>query len=169
MAWKNLTILKGLTAEEKCFAWKVQQDMLPVGSRIHRRNAERRCLTVLENNQKCVQVQTLEHLFMNCEIIYNVYEALKSILDSFLERSVSYNEIIHFCFNHRNKKRLICALWFSVKVMFKIFHDKSHNKTQILRAIIKEMDWNLQLNRKLGSLCEILFLKQTVERCLDVV
>ena len=53
--------------------------------------------------------------------------------------------------------------------MFKIFHEKSNNKTQILRAIIKEMDWNLQLNRKLGSLCEILSLKLRVERYLEVV
>ena len=39
LVWKNLKILKGLSAEEKCFAWKLTQDMLPVGLRIHRRNA----------------------------------------------------------------------------------------------------------------------------------
>ena len=47
LVWKNLKILKGLSAEEKCFAWKLTQDMLPVGVRIHRRNLERRCLAEL--------------------------------------------------------------------------------------------------------------------------
>ena len=56
LAWKNLTIMKGLIAEEKCFAWKVQQDMLAIGVRIHRQNAERRCLTGLDGNQLCLEV-----------------------------------------------------------------------------------------------------------------
>ena len=38
------TVMKGLAADEKCFAWKVQQDMLAIESRMHRQNAERRCL-----------------------------------------------------------------------------------------------------------------------------
>ena len=44
IVYKNLKLLRGVTPEEKCFAWKLSQDMLPVGARIHRRNAEKRCL-----------------------------------------------------------------------------------------------------------------------------
>ena len=58
----------------------------------------------------------------------------------------------------------MCSLVFSV--MFGIFHDKSRNKAQILREIITEIDWNLRLNRKLGSVNEILLLKQEIEVCL---
>ena len=36
-------MLKGVTAEEKCFAWKIAQDMLEVGNRLHRKNANRSC------------------------------------------------------------------------------------------------------------------------------
>ena len=105
---------------------------------------------MLENNQICVEVQTLQHCFASCPMVQNVYEAMRFVLTDFLERSVSFDEIIHFSFNQRNKKKLSCALWFAVKVMFKNFHDKSLNKTQILRSIIKEIEWNLHMNRKLG-------------------
>ena len=163
LAWKNWSKMKGLTAEEKCFAWKVQQDMLPIGSRIHRNNAERRCLFVLENGQSCQDVQTIEHLFLSCESVGNVYDNLSLILNVYLERAVQYTDIVHFSFNHRNKKKLNCALWFAVKVMFKVFHNKSRNRAQILREIVKEIDWNIRMNRKLGSLGEILFLKEQIE------
>ena len=133
--------------------------MLSVGIRIHRKNAERRCLTLLENNIICTEVQTLEHCFSVCPNISEVYEALRSVLAEFLERVVVFNEIIHFSFNHRNKNKLLCALWFAVKIMFRIFHDK----TQILKSIIKEIEWNLQMNRKLGSLSQVLKLKEIVE------
>ena len=166
LAWQNFKIMKGLTATERCFAWKIQQDMLPVGNRIHRKNAERRCLTELENNQICIEVQTLQHCFASCPMVQNVYEAMRFVLTDFLERSVSFDEIIHFSFNQRNKKKLICALWFAVKVMFKNFHDKSLNKTQILRSIIKEIEWNLHMNRKLGSSGHALKLKESIETCL---
>ena len=62
----------------------------------------------------------------------------------------------------RNKNKLNCALWFAVKVMFKVFHNKSRNRAQILREIVKEIDWNIRMNRKLGSLGEILSLKEQI-------
>ena len=61
--WKNISLLKGLTAEEKCFVWIVTQDMLAVGNKIHRPNPEMRCLAVFVNGEVCVEIQGLEHLF----------------------------------------------------------------------------------------------------------
>ena len=51
VAWENFRWLKGMDSEELTFAWKLQQDLLPIGSRLHRQNAERRCLassTIIE-------------------------------------------------------------------------------------------------------------------------
>ena len=36
-----LKLLKSVTAQEKYFQWQVQQEMLPVGSRLHRPGAEK--------------------------------------------------------------------------------------------------------------------------------
>jgi len=38
-----MDLLKEITPEEKMFAWKLCQDMLPVGVRSHRVNEEKRC------------------------------------------------------------------------------------------------------------------------------
>ena len=167
LVWKNLSLMKGLIADEKCFAWKMSQDILPVGSRIHRRNAERRCLTNLSNGEVCFEIQTMEHLFSNCKMVENIYGAMKRVLEIVLDRSVSYTDIIHFSFNHRNKKKLKLALWFSVKMMFKIYQDKCRNKAQLLKDVIKTIDWNLSMNRKLGSLCEVMLLKATISTVLE--
>ena len=159
VAWRNFSLMEGLTATEKCFAWKVQQDMLPVGVRIHRRNAERRCLTLLSNNQPCYEIQTLLHCFSTCRSIVDIFALLKTSLTAFLGRCVDFNDIVHFSFNHRNKKKLTCALWLAVKIMFSIFHDKSINKGQLLSSILKEINWNLDLNSKLGSFVHLSDLK----------
>ena len=160
LVWKNLQSLKGVTPEAKCFAWKSSQDMLAVGSRIHRKNVERRCMSVLENGQNCLEIEDLEHRFRKCKNVQGVYSGMVEILETFLGQEVDFNLLIHFAINHRNKKKLVVALWLAVKVMFKIFQEKDRNKGQILREMVKEIDWNININRKLGSKCELRKLKE---------
>ena len=66
---------------------------------------------------------------------------------------------MHLAFNHRKKQTLKCALWFAVKAMYNIFNKKLFNKGQILKEMIKEIDWNLRINRRIGSEGEMLKLK----------
>ena len=162
LVFKNIKLLKGLTADEKCFVWKITQDLLPVGCRIHRRNAERRCLTLLENGTLCQELQTLEHTFKSCERIIEVYEVIVQILNRFLARIVSFDDLIHFSFNHRSKQKLKCSLWFATKMMFKVFHLKCLNKAQLLQECVKELDWNLSMNRKIGSVREMMTLRSII-------
>jgi len=77
-----------------------------------------------------------------------------------LGQKVDFNQLIHFAVNHRNKKKLAVALWLAVKVMFKIFQEKNQNNGQILREMLKEIDWNINMNRKLGSKCDLRKLKE---------
>ena len=35
ISWKNMSLVRGLNPEERCFVWKLIQDMIPVGARIH--------------------------------------------------------------------------------------------------------------------------------------
>ena len=133
-----------------------------MGSRIHRPNAERRCLAVFENGEICVEIQNLEHLFIKCKEVESINECMKWVLETFLDRTVSLEDMIYFSFNHRNKKKLALALWFSVKMMFKIFQDKCRNKSQLLREVIKSIDWNLSMNRKMGSAGEMMKLKEVI-------
>ena len=53
VVFTNLSNIKGLTPDEKSFAWKISQDLLPVGARLQRKNAEHKCLANLGNDCMC--------------------------------------------------------------------------------------------------------------------
>ena len=135
--------------------------MLAVGRRIFRRNAERRCLTTLADGSLCQEIQDIGHAFENCEAVMDTYDMMIMVLNRITERNISSKLLFHLAFNHRRKPTLKSALWFAVKVMYRIFNKRMFNKEQILREMIKEIDWNLRLNRKVGSEGEMLKLKET--------
>ena len=66
-------------------------------------------------------------------------------------------------FNQRSKKKLKCALWFAVKVMFLIYQEKIMNKSQMLMRAIKEIDWNLKLCRNVGSNTDMISLRALID------
>ena len=162
ISWKNMSLVRGLNAEERCFVWKLLQDMIPVGARIHRNNAEKRCLTDL-NGGVCQVEQTLVHCLQLCPGIQEVHNSLIEILSRFLDREVNSQQLITLSFNQRSKKRLKCALWFAVKVMFLIFQEKILNKSQMLMRAIKEIDWNLKFCRNVGSNADMILLREMIE------
>ena len=162
VVFTNMSNIKGLTPDEKSFAWKISQDLLPVGARLHRKNADRKCLVNLGNDRICQELQTLEHFFVKCERVKSMGQSLIFILESLLDRNVGIHDLMHFSFNHRSKKKLKVALWFAIKVMFKMFQDRNFNKAQILSCVIKSIDWNLSVNRNLGSLCDIMYLRTLI-------
>ena len=48
--------------------------------------------------------------------------------------------------------------------MYKIFQEKNRNNGQILREMLKEIDWNINMNRKVGSRSELRTLKDILVR-----
>ena len=73
---------------------------------------------------------------------------------------------MHFSFNHSEKKRLKCALWLATKWMYSIFHTKIFNKLQLLRDSVKEIDWNLNMERKIGSVAVMMELRDIMSSIL---
>ena len=47
-------------------------------------------------------------------------------------------------------------------MMYSVYLRNSLNKEQLLKDMIKELDWNLRLNRKIGSAGEMLKLKENI-------
>ena len=90
------------------------------------------------------------------------FESCKSIIREYLDRVVEPKDILYLSFNHRNKHRLRGAVWFAVKLMYLVYQNRMRNKSQLLRDIVKEIDWNLDLNRKIGSKKDLLHLKQII-------
>ena len=140
--------------------FQVQQDILPVGSRMHRPGAEKRCLTVLENNRVCLEHNDRLHAMLTCQRYPVKDRSIISILSDFLGRPVTDNEVIHFSFNHRNKMRLRVAVWFAVKILYFLYLNKCENNTQLLDEMQKEIEWNLKMKKGLGSQSEVVALKE---------
>ena len=163
-AWLNLQNLRGTTAEEKYFMWQSQQDMLPVGSRLHRPNAEKRCLAVLKNDEKCLELNDKYHALISCSRPPVSDRIVEAVLSDFLERTVTEKEILHFSFNHRSKKRLRIAVWFTTKILFLIYLNNFENKFQLLAEMQREIEWNLKMSKGMGSVSEILALKECILR-----
>ena len=84
----------------------------------------------------------------------------------FLERTVTEKEVLHFSFNHRSKKRLRIAVWFTTKILFLIYLNNFENKYQLLAEMQREIEWNLKMSKGMGSVSEILALKECVLRFL---
>ena len=163
-AWLNLQNSKAITAQEKYFMWQTQQDMLPVGSRLHRPGAEKRCLAVLENDRECLQFNDKYHALLSCTRPPVSDRIVGKVLSYFLEHSVTDIEIIHFFFNHRCKKRLRIAVWFTVKILFLIYLNKCENKMQLLAEMQRDIEWNLKMLKGMGSISEVIALKECILR-----
>ena len=78
-------------------------------------------MNVLENGQICLEIEDLEHRFRKCEKVEGVYNGMVGMLETFLGQKVDFNHLIHFAITHRNKKKLVAALWLAVKLMYKMF------------------------------------------------
>ena len=80
VVWKNLNLLKGITASERVFAWKCTQDMLEVGDRIHRKNANRNCIRE-KDEKKCGEREDILHCLTKCEMVKRSFNNIKEILE----------------------------------------------------------------------------------------
>ena len=158
LTWANLNKLKGLNAKEKDFAWKVTQDMLPIGRRIHRGNIEKKCLRKLDNDSLCQYISDLDHLFVSCPAVTVVFGKVKEIVCNFLQRNISDQDLFLLSFNHRNKKKLKLSVWFVIKCLYSIYVNKAFNNNILLAEMRKALNWNLELLRKIGSIDDMKIL-----------
>ena len=142
--------------------------MLPVGARIHRRNAEKRCLAEKDDGTVCEEIQDRDHVFRSCSTVAEKYDAIIRVLNSYTERSIGNNLLIHLAFNHRSKQRLRCALWVAVKMLYWLYYKNQMNKEQLLKEMIKELNWNIGLNRKIGSECEMVKVKDIIIDMMNI-
>ena len=95
VVYQNFKLLSGINAEERCFAWKLSQDILALGNRIFRRNAEKRCLTTLADGSLCQEVQDIDHAFKNCEVVMDTYYMMIMALNRITEINISSKLLFH--------------------------------------------------------------------------
>ena len=101
--------------EEKEYAWKVTQDMVELGKKIHRKT-DKRCLKKFTSGEEYEDIPDLFHALMDCIGNNDNFKEVKSITEAMLDRQIKGKNIIMLNFNHRNKKRLKLKVWFRLKV-----------------------------------------------------
>ena len=162
VTWKNLKIIKGLTAEEKIFSWKMTQDMLPVGKRIHRK-VDKRCLRKMMNDDECQVIPDIIHHIAECEAVADTFREIKVIAESMLDKTLETRHIILLNFTHRQRKRLKLVLWFVVKCLYLIHTEKFFNGNQMFFKILKELDWNIKFMKIVGALDDMQVLRNKLD------
>ena len=122
--YNNFQVVKGITSSERCFYWKMLQDMLEIGSRMHRRDADKRCRNLLDSGDECPDLQTMVHLFQDCPVVTAARILTSNVMAAFLGSAICHEKILYLDFKHSNIHKLKCGIWFGVKVTFKIYNDK---------------------------------------------
>ena len=159
--------MKGITAEEKEFGWKMVQDMLPIGRRIHRANVEKKCQNKLNEQQYCVEMPDLTHKLLKCPAIKNKALKVKIVLEKYLGEEIADKKIITLSFKNRNANKNQIAVWFAIRALYRIYHAGDNSKNCVLDSSIKEIDWNLSLNRKIGSAGEMMNFRSILYKTRD--
>ena len=74
--------------------------------------------------------------------------------------------MLHLDFKNCDKSKWQSALWAAVKSLFMIYQKKIKSKSQLLRNLIKEVDWNLKMNLKVGSKINFVYVKDKILKYL---
>ena len=72
-SWYNVSSVRGLSPEEKCFAWKITQDMLDVGVRKHKKDSIKDCKRMVDNRKICGNLEILKHRLIECKNVEDAY------------------------------------------------------------------------------------------------
>ena len=162
LTWRNFHLARNLNAEEKIFFWKVFQDMLPVGRRIHIANREKRCLNQLMNGN-CQVIPDMYHALKDCEGVKEAFKKIHQTTEIFLERNIKERMLTFCAFTHKKKNKLKVAVWFVIKSLYLIYIKKIQNKSQLLAEMHKALEWNLNLLKVIGCLDEMRILLNLME------
>ena len=153
-AHKNLYRLGGMTACEKEFGYKLQQDLLLVNARNFRRK-DKTCKRNLGSNKLCLADQDRAHYFVHCEYVKSSFNKLKYTLKEFSGKMFNDQEIIHLGCSVSNKKKTRILSWLIVKFLFKIFKGGIKDYIYIFKGILRDIKFLVEWNIYSGSVDEL--------------
>ena len=128
-SWKNWSRMTGITAVEKQFGWDILQDLIHVPSRNHRRGSSKVCPQLVQDQDSdifavCGKFGDLKHSLTECLASRDKFSFLRDILETFLDRKISTEEVIFLSFRHYDEKKIRMGTWFVVKSLGYIFSNR---------------------------------------------
>ena len=151
-AWKNWTLSRGVTAELKYFGWCLIQDMVHVPSRNHRRGANKFCQNLiydqeLDEMDVCGHFGDLKHTLAECQVSRDKFSELKAILEIFLQKTITMDQIFFLSFRHFDKRKRKMAIWIIINSLFYIFKHKESSGADMLRVLKQDLRFHLMRER----------------------
>ena len=148
-AWKNYSRCRGVAPELTQFGWKLLQDMVHVPSRNHRKGTSKDCQhLVYDEDLKemviCNKFGNLQHTLAECQITRHKFSELNAILDNFLGKPISKEQIISLSFRHFDKKKMKMVTWIIINSLYYIFKHRESGCADILRVIKQDLYFHLK-------------------------
>ena len=151
---KNMEIARGLNIQEKEFMWKLVNDMLRIGDRVHwggDPNTRDKCKMISSdgsgNMKKCGEKENRRHVFDGCFYSRNKNRAIKEVLEEMTSREVSTTALIHIDIEHQSQKKRKEAVLFTVRAMRRIYLYREESledfKREVQRSFGKRNDDNI--------------------------
>ena len=139
-AYKNYKEVKFLNPKEKEFYFRFVHDLLHIGARKHVKGADKTCRRH-DLGLKCNNLETRIHFFMQCPPVHNIYWVFKEVLQKFIGKKVSDEQIFTVSFRCKEQLKNIIGVWFLNKVLFLILHEENEDTSYILDKILNFIDW----------------------------
>ena len=111
----------------------------------------------------CNELESLQHRLFNCQSIKSATYSVKSILELFLTREISENQMLTLSFTHRKASTRIVAVWFVIKALHFIFRSSHLKSEEILSEMLSEINHNFSINIVIGSRSEMVRLLDIIE------
>ena len=139
-AYKNYKEAKFLNPKEKEFYFRFVHDLLHIGARKHVKGSDKTCRRH-DLGLKCNDLETRIHFFMQCPPVHNIYWVFKEVLQKFIGKKVSDEQIFTVSFRCKEQSRNIIGVWFLNKVLFLILQEENEDTSYILDKILNFIDW----------------------------
>ena len=113
--------------------------------------------------QICNELESLQHRLFNCQSIKPATYSVKSILELFVAREISENQMLTLSFTHRKKSTRFVAVWFVIKALHLIFRSSHLKSEEILSEMLSEISQNLSIigsRSEMGRLANIIGAKR---------
>ena len=137
---KNYKAIKFLNPKEKEFYFRFVHDLLHLGARKHVKGADKTCRRH-DLGIKCNNLETRFHFFMQCPPVHNIYWIFKEILQKFIRKKISDEQVFTVSFRCKEQIRNIIGVWFLNKVLFLILQEENEETSFILDKILNFIDW----------------------------
>ena len=138
---KNAILVRtALDNRGKEFTFKLLQDLLPVKGRIHRANADKRCLRE-KDGMTCTIIQDRTHFFSECSIIKADFNKFVTLMSKISCKKLSSKQIMHLSISLKCKRRLKLVLFIIIRYLYMMFHENLTDCKEMMKRIVKELEF----------------------------